>query len=99
MLQNMRHPESPKFIASVSKSNVSLEVMPLFRKELSRKGADFLAEIHDSMYQNVSSEIVKGRASGSSRVSVTVFYHEAQRKNKPKGGAKKKRKNFRRELD
>jgi Family of unknown function (DUF6502) len=98
MLLNMRHPESPKFVASVSRSNVSPDVIPLFRKELLRKGADFLAEIHDSMYQNVTGEIAKRRTSSASRVSVTVFYHETHRKTKQHGGAKKKRHNFRRDV-
>ena len=39
MLQNMRNPENPKFVASIAGTNVSPNVMPLVRKELARKAA------------------------------------------------------------
>jgi hypothetical protein len=97
MLQNMRDPESPKFVASVSGTNISPTFMPLIRKELASKGADFLADIHDSLFREATSGLAKTYGSRASRVSVTIFYHETQRKAKPKEKAVTKRRNFRRD--
>jgi hypothetical protein len=97
MLQNMRNPESARFVASISGTNVSPTEMPLFRKELAIKGADFLTDIQESMYREPHIGDAKGRRSRSSRVSVTVFYHEKSRKAKSKQGQLKKRRNFRRD--
>jgi hypothetical protein len=96
MLQNMRNPESPKFVATVSGTNISSAIMPLFRKELANKGADFLADIHESLFREVTGS-TKRKTSRMSRVSVTIFYHETPRKAKPRKGAMKKRSNFRRD--
>jgi hypothetical protein len=96
MLQNMRNPEAPKFVASVAGTNISPVVMPLFRKELATKGADFLADIQESLFRDVTG-ITKKKLSRASRVSVTIFYHETSRKAKPRKGAVKKRRNFRRD--
>src|ERR1700730_12511276 len=79
MLQNMRNPETPRFVASVSETNVSSAIMPLFRKELANKGADFLADINESLFRDVTG-LTKRKTSRMSRVSVTIFYHETQRK-------------------
>jgi hypothetical protein len=97
MLQNMRNPEAPKFVASVAGANISPTVMPLFRKELATKGADFLADIHESLFRGVTGLTKKKARSPASRVSVTIFYHETSPKAKPRKGAAQKRRNFRRE--
>jgi len=97
MVQNMRNPESPKFIANVSGSNVSPVILPLFRKELASKGADFLADLHDSLYRETGAEVAKKQRSSRSRVSVTIFYHETTPKAKTKKEAIKRRRNFRRD--
>jgi hypothetical protein len=96
MLQNMRNPESPNFVASISEANVSAAVMPLFRKELASKGADFLTDLHDSLCRETIGGIVKRHASRGSRVSVTIYYHETPRKAKLKKESTSKRRNFRR---
>jgi Family of unknown function (DUF6502) len=96
MLQNMRDPENPQFVASVSRASISSKVMPLLRKELASKGADFLADIQDSLSREGGNPL-KTTRSGASRVSVTIFYHETLRKNRPKKGVRKKRENLRRE--
>jgi hypothetical protein len=96
MLQNMRIPESPGFVASISESNVSPAVMPLFRKELASKGADFLTDLHDSLCREIPSGLAKRHPSRGSRVSVTVYCHETPRKAKSKKELMKKRQNFRR---
>ncbi len=96
MLQNMRNPETPKFVASVSGTNISSAMMPLFRKELASKGADFLADIHESLFRDITG-LTKRNRSSTSRVSVTIFYHEIPRKAKPRNDAVKKRLNYRRD--
>ena len=97
MLQNMRDPENPKFIASVSGANISPALLPLFRKELANKGADFLADIHDSIIRETASVSANRRPSQASRVSVTIFCHETERQTKPKTNTVRKRRNFRRD--
>jgi hypothetical protein len=95
MLQNMRNPEAPKFIASVSGTNIAPTLMPLFRKELASKGAEFLADIHESLTREEIRN-TKRQPSRTSRISVTIFYHETPPNSKPTKGAVKKRRNFRR---
>jgi hypothetical protein len=94
MLQNMKNPDNPKFVASISGTNIPSAVVPLFRKELANKGADFLADMHDSLVREVVDGNTK-KAPQSKRVSVTIFYHESR--GKPKRVAAKKRRNFRRD--
>jgi hypothetical protein len=96
MLQNMRNPDCPQFIASISEATVSPTVLPLIRKELAIKGADFLADIHDFLIRDTTDETAKGRPSGSNRVSVTIYYHESPHKVKSKRQAVRKRRNLRR---
>lgn len=96
MLQNMRNPEAPKFVATVSGTNISSAIMPLFRKELADKGANFLADIHESLLRDVT-RLTKRKPPRMGRVSVTIFQHETPRKIKPSKGVIKKRLNFRRE--
>ena len=97
MLQNMRNPDNPRFVASISGTDVSPSEMPLFRKEVAGKGADFLTDILESMYRETPGGPAKGRRSRSTRVSVTVFYHESSRKDKAKQEPTKKRRNYRRD--
>jgi hypothetical protein len=95
MLQNMRNPDSPQFIASISEATVPT-VLPLIRKELAIKGADFLADIHDFLIRDTTDETTKRRPSRSSRVSVTIYYHESSHNVKSKRQAVRKRRNLRR---
>jgi hypothetical protein len=97
MLQNMRNPENPQFIASISGTNISPTVLPLIRRELASKGADFLADLQDSMFREATNGFAKRRRIGSSRVNVTIFYHETPRIAKAKKETVKKRRNFRRD--
>ena len=96
MLQNMRNPDSPQFVASISGTNLSPTVMPLFRRELSLKGADFLADIQDSLSRGSAGGREKRATSPANRVSVTIFYHETRRNAKKQKTASGKRRNFRR---
>lgn len=97
MLQNMREPENPRFVASISGSNVSSAILPLFHRELSSKGADFLANMHDFLIRDPKIALCKGSPTRSRRISVTIFYNETARKAKPKKEALIKRRNFRRD--
>jgi hypothetical protein len=97
MLQNMRNPESSKFIANISGASISPAEIPLFRREVSSKGADFLADIHDSLFREKRNGHAKRHTSGASRVSVTIFYHETPRKTKVRKEPMKKRRNLRRD--
>jgi Family of unknown function (DUF6502) len=93
MLQNMRDPESARFIANVSDADISSTALPLFRKELATKGADFLVDLQDFLIREESN---RPRKRPSSRVSVTIFYHEAPRKITKKRELERRR-NFRRQ--
>ena len=97
LLANMRQPESPRFVASASDASVASSALPLLRKELSTKGADFLAEIQEALTQRPSTHSAKRRRAGAARISVTIFYHETLDMKKSKPGTAHKRRNFRRE--
>jgi len=97
MLQNMRNPENPRFIANISGSNIHPTRMPLIRKALANKGADFLADIQESLLRDPVPLPQKKHRSRENRVSVTIFCHEVSRKEKKsKTFVKKRRQNFRR---
>jgi hypothetical protein len=96
MLDNMRQPESPKFIASISDPSVSQASLPLFRKELSTKGADFLAELQEALLRRPAGRFSKRERKKSVRVSVTVFYFETSEKISGVAETRGRRRNFRR---
>jgi hypothetical protein len=97
MLLNMRQPDSPQFIASIFGSPVAPNALPLFRKELSNKSAEFLADIQENLVHAPIGRSSKRDGRSPNRVSVTVFYYESPRKeNGKKTNALKKRRNFRR---
>lgn len=91
MLQNMRNPDSPQFVASISEATIPSDVLPLIRKELAIKGADFLANFHDFLIGDPTDEVANRRPSRSSRVSVTIYYHESPRKVKSRQAVRKRR--------
>jgi hypothetical protein len=70
----------------------------LFRKELSIKGANFLADVQESLTGKPSMRASSRRERGSARVGVTIFYHESFDKKNTKRGIRNKRRNFRREI-
>lgn len=96
MVLNMRQPETPKFIASVSDAAVATAILPLFQKELSTRAADFLADVEDSLKRKPAAKSSKPR-SKSARVSVTIFYHESVEAVDATAPAAIKRRYFRRE--
>lgn len=97
MLLNMRQPEMPKFIASVSDPSISAASLPLLQKELSTRAADFLADVQDSLRRKSTTKKSNLRSKDSARVSITIFYHESIRQSDVIALAPAKRRNFRRE--
>jgi hypothetical protein len=77
MLFNMRAPETPRFLATVAAPAATKKMMPLIRKELSSRSAEFLSEMQETL-------AVASRKRGSSTVGMTVFYHETSRAGPPK---------------
>ena len=99
MLLNMRRPDSPQFIASVFGSPIAPNALPLFRKELSDKSTEFLADLQENLVHVPMRRSSKGNGKSADRVSVTVFYHEFLcKQNKKRIKAPKKRRNFRRKF-
>jgi hypothetical protein len=93
MLANMREPGTAEFLASVSGTVQSVKSLPLIRKEIASKGAEFLSDIQDSFVHHQAGSRTKGGRS----MSVTVFCHEDRKK--PSKFAVKRgssRRNFRR---
>jgi hypothetical protein len=99
MLFNMRQPATPSFVASVFDTTVSSSTLPLLRKELSTKGADFLADAKEVLSRRPRSRAVKHSKDQYSRVSVTIYYHELlmDRDENFLVAGKTKRRNFKRE--
>jgi hypothetical protein len=95
MLLNMRNPEAPKFIANVSEAAILSSSLPLFRKQLSSKSADFLADLQDSLNRGPGIRVSKRKEKDLASVSVTIFYHESHDINGDRRIASKRR-NFRR---
>ena len=94
MLDNMRQPESPKFVANISDASVSRASLPLFRKELATKSADFLAEVQEALLRGAGNRFPKRVQ--QKVVSVTVFYYEAPENLSAVGESRGRRRNFRR---
>jgi hypothetical protein len=97
MLLNMRQPETPNFIASVSDAAVATATLPLFQKELSTRAADFLADVEGSLKRKPTTKSSKARSKESARISVTIFYHESVGAVSSTAPAAAKRRYFRRE--
>jgi uncharacterized protein YerC len=98
LLFNMRQPETPNFVASVSDTTVSSSSLPLVRKELSHKGADFLADAKDVLSRKPRSPASKRRNERSARVTMTIYYHESPIETGQRTSVKSrgKRRNFKR---
>ncbi len=88
MLSNMKEPESPLFVATVSSSTVAVRSLPLVRKELSTKSAEFLSDVQKTLASNCGKR-------GNELLGVTVFHHQASRSGSA-GRSVKNRTNFRR---
>jgi Family of unknown function (DUF6502) len=71
LLTNMKEPSTAEFFASVSGTVGSMESLPLVRREIAAKGAEFLSEIRDSFVHHRANGVKTGRS-----MSVIVFCHE-----------------------
>jgi hypothetical protein len=96
LLQNMRDPEKSAFIASVADAKVSINELPLFRREISSRGAEFLTEIQDMLARGPIKAHSAHSAKRAPSISVTIFYHEEPSKADPKKSVICRRRNFRR---
>jgi Family of unknown function (DUF6502) len=95
LLQNMRNSESSAFVASVADVKVSETELPLMRREISSKGAEFLSEIQDMLARGpIDGRTSKARNAKS--VSITICYHEELSKTKGEKSMQVRRRNFRR---
>jgi len=96
LLQNMRDPENSAFVASVADAKVSTNELPLLRREISSRGAEFLTEIEDMLARGPIKVRSADKAKHVPSISVTIFYHEEPGKAKPKKRLMSRRRNFRR---
>jgi Family of unknown function (DUF6502) len=97
LLQNMRGPEASGFVASASGTAVSQDAIPLIRKELATRGANFLADIEDILIRHPSVNRGKRSDPRETNVSVTMFLHESGMQSSTGGRPLVKRRNFRRD--
>jgi hypothetical protein len=87
MLSHMKECESPTFLESTT-FPVTVETLPVIRRELANRGAAFLSEVRESL-------AIASRKHGSRTVGLTVFYHERERQGSHKRSPEN-RTNFRR---
>jgi hypothetical protein len=92
LVLNMRCPDKPRFVASISGSAIASRGLPLIRREISNKGAGFLADVKEDLNQSGS----KNRNRQANKVSVTIFYHESDSM-KASGTLNSRRRNLRRQ--
>jgi Family of unknown function (DUF6502) len=97
LLQNMRYPDASGFVASVSGTAVSQDTIPLIRKELSTRGASFLADIEDILARGPGVKRRSRYGLSENNVSVTIFLHESGAKLSSEARPLIKRRNFRRD--
>jgi Family of unknown function (DUF6502) len=95
MLQNMRDPENAAFVANVSDAKISAAELPLLRREISSRGAEFLSEIQD-MLDRGPSDKSKAGSKNARCMSITVCCHEERGKGERTKSALSRRRNFRR---
>jgi Family of unknown function (DUF6502) len=96
LLQNMRDPENSAFVASAAHARVSANELPLLRREISSRGAEFLTEIQEIMARGPFKSRSSTKAKEAPFVSVTIFYHEKPGRTKTNKSALTRRRNFRR---
>lgn len=96
MLSNMRFPEKYRFVSSVEAMIGSPELLPIFRKEVSNKGGDFLAGIRESLFREPFGKGHKPKSKNATKVAVTIYYGEAANQTNTGKKPSKKRRNLRR---
>lgn len=97
MLSNMRDPDGFQFVSNIEGAINSRNSLPLFRREVSRKGSDFLAEMRERLLNDdLSQRGARISDAVEQRVSVTLFYHEKKQKKSTKKQSAAIRRNLRR---
>lgn len=100
MLLNIRDPERFRFVSNIEGAISEQSQLPIFRKEVSSRGQNFLAGLRETLFSVQTNENSERMACGPVRVSVAVFYCENERKPKESiPQSKGIRKNFRRLAD
>lgn len=99
MLLNIRHPERFRFVSSVEGSVGSADFLPVFRKEVSSRGQNFLAGVRETLFSNATRDTRAGIRQTPVRASVTVYYGESDQRTKKKQTTKEVRRNYRRKAD
>ena len=97
MLQNMKHPTTPGFIANISEKAIPASALPLFRKVVSTRAAEFLAEMQETSSKSQRLKKAAQRDDVAS-VSLTVFCYENMDKKAIVHSNRNKRRNFRRKV-
>lgn len=96
LLQNMRDPENSVFAASAAYARVPANELPLLRREISTRGAEFLSEIEEIVARGPVNSRSSKKPKNAPSVSVTIFYYEEPGKLKINKTSLTKRRNFRR---
>ena len=97
LLQNMRRPENPMFVANVSGLKISPNELPLFRKEIAKRSSDLLTEMQDILVRTPSRSRIKNELAPNDKISITIYYHEPDR-TPNRSLFSPKRRNFSREV-
>jgi len=99
MLANIRNPERFRFVSNVEGVIESASTLPLFRKEISTRGQNFLAGIRETLFREPINELPAAGERKSVRVSVTVYYREAEQQKQLRDRRAQTRRNFRRSVE
>jgi len=98
ILQGLRQPENCVKLHSTT-ANISPNSIPLLRKEISKKGVNFLADVRRSLLRESRMENVSdGSSMMASQVNLTISFRDASPKRKGKRRPLLGRQNFRRTL-
>ena len=98
ILQGIRQPENCVNLRCTT-PNISPNSMPLLRKEISKRGVKFLADVRRCLLRESRMESVDdGSSMMASLISVTISFREASRNRKGKPRPLIGRRNFRRTL-
>ena len=95
LLQNIRRPEKAMFVASVSGPKLPQNELPLFRKEIAKRGSDLLTDMQDIFVPPTSRSLIKNEPAKGGEMSLTIYYHESHRAPNL-GPLESRRRNFRR---
>src|SRR5271168_973038 len=98
ILQGLRQPENCVKLHSTT-ANISPNSIPLLRKEISKKGVNFLADVRRSLLrESRMGNVSDGSSMMASQVNLTISFRDASPKRKGKRRPLLGRQNFRRTL-